>query len=425
MRRNAKPPAFCDALDPRLDLGPLDLLDGAAPQAHQMVMVRFAAQLEALLDAAGEAVEDTGLGERRQRSVDGGQARPRSGGAQTVMQLLRGDGVGETRHRLEDGKPLGRRAKPGHTKHGLGALGAHVVLQQKMKINFSIVGAMRRFAIGLALVIAAGCGASEGQTDGVVVVASFYPLAFVTQRVAGPDATVRDLTPAGAEPHDLEVTPRQLDALQRADLVVFLSGGFQPAISDALPSSGRRLDATSAAGPLRRVGRSVDPHFWLDPSRLALLADAVAERLGSIDPDDADAYKDRSAALKRELDRLDRSLEARLQSCRRREIVTSHDAFGYLAARYRLRQIPVSGIDPEAEPTAGQLRDVVAAVRRHRATTVFSETLLSPKIAQTVARETGVRIDTLDPVEGVRGNDTYFTVMRRNLNALRRALDCP
>jgi zinc transport system substrate-binding protein len=285
-------------------------------------------------------------------------------------------------------------------------------------------------ALAAALLAGGGCAAPSGgsapATDRVHVVASFYPFAFIAERVGGDRVTVRNLTPPGAEPHDLELTPGQIDAIQKADLVLYLSGRFQAAVEKAV-SSKHSFDAQSAAGPL--VGSSeepgaVDPHFWLDPPRMIKVVDAVAGRLSSADSAHASDYRSRATALEGELNDLHRAFADGLGSCARREIVTSHAAFGYMSNRYRLRQIPITGIDPEAEPTPRHMADVVALVRRYHATTVFSETLLSPKVAQTVAREAHVSTDVLDPIEGVRGPDTYMTVMRRNLRALRRALGC-
>lgn len=278
---------------------------------------------------------------------------------------------------------------------------------------------MKIVLVWLAALAVAGCqgpGAS-GRPGAAPVVAGFYPLAFAARQVAGPGVRVEDLTPPGAEPHDLEVSPGDVGLVRSARVVLLLGHGFQPQL-EAAARGARVVTLLDTPGlPPLRTG---DPHVWLDPVRYAL----IVERIGAVLHDRAGA---RGVAAR--LRRLDREYRLGLARCRRREIVTTHEAFGYLARRYGLRQVPITGITPEAEPAPADLRRVVALVRATHATTVFLETLVSPRIARTVARETGARTAVLDPLEGLtraeaaRGDD-YFTLMRANLAELRRALAC-
>ena len=261
----------------------------------------------------------------------------------------------------------------------------------------------------------AGCGGTDDPASGREVVAAFYPLAFAAERVA-PDADVRNLTPPGAEPHDIELSPRDVAELRDAERVVYVGGGFMPSLEDAVAGRQNAVDVLERE-PLLAGG---DPHVWLDPTRFARIVRRVADALG--EPEAADALVARLA-------RLDREFSDGLADCRRREIVTSHAAFGYLADAYDLQQIALTGVSPEAEPSPGKLEELVDRVEREGATTVFFETLVSPELAETVARETGAVTAVLDPLEGLteeeaaRGAD-YFTVMRENLAVLRRALGC-
>jgi zinc transport system substrate-binding protein len=267
-----------------------------------------------------------------------------------------------------------------------------------------------------------GCGgdSGEGAPERVDVVASFYPAAFLAEAIGGEAVTVTDLTPPGAEPHDTEVTAGDVRAIREADLVVFVGGGFQPAVEQAVEArEGPSLDLLGV-GADPGLATATDPHLWLDPTRYAAAARSVGRALG------------RSAAAERlaaRLEALDGELAAGLARCERREIVTSHAAFGHLARRYGLRQIALTGLEPEAEPSPRELERLVEAVRASGATTVFAEELLSSRLAETVARETGTVTATLDPLEGltqerVAAGDDYFTVMRDNLAALRAALGC-
>lgn len=249
------------------------------------------------------------------------------------------------------------------------------------------------------------------------VVAGFYALAFAAEAVGGADVEVTNLTPAGAEPHDLELSVRDVQRVRSADVVLYLGQGFQPALEDAARAAdGRVVDALAGQDRLRQG----DPHVWLDPLRYADVVTAVGEALGR--PGPADALADR-------LRRLDGELERGLARCERRDLVTSHGAFGYLAERYGLEQIAITGLSPEAEPAPRELERVARLACERGVTTIFFETLVAPDLAETVAREIGADTAVLNPLEGLtdeeleRGED-YFSVMRRNLETLREGLGC-
>ena len=303
----------------------------------------------------------------------------------------------------------------------------------------------------LVAVSAAACGSGAGAggdtrdgrspTGRLVVTASFYPLQFVVQRVGGSMVRVRSLTRPGVEPHDLELTPRDVAGLSSSDVAVYLKG-FQPAVDQAIAANGPAtvVDVAPAAHldlrytriedgvPRRRLGGSPDPHFWLDPSRLARAAALVTDRLAQVDPGHAPYYRINLAALDRDLTALDGQLRSNLASCAGTELVTSHTAFGYLAERYGMRQIGITGLAPDAEPDPGRLAQAAAFVRTHRVRTIYYETLVSPVIARTVAAETGARVAVLDPIEGVDASSAgadYLEIMRANLQTLRRGQPCP
>ncbi len=264
----------------------------------------------------------------------------------------------------------------------------------------------------------AACGSGGGAAgDGRVrIVAGFARLAEVAERIGGEGVAVTDLTPPGAEPHDLELTSDEIDAVDDADLMLYLGGGFQPGLAEASHRAGVAVDLLGA-----QDGK--DPHIWLDPQRLAEAAVVVERELVAIDAAGADGYRRRAAAFRDELAALDQEMAAGLATCERREIVTAHEAFGHLARRYDLVQEPITGISPEAEPDPDRLADLVDLVRANKVTTVFTERLVSPRVAQALAREAGVKVAVLDPLEG-RLEDGYGDAMRRNLGVLRTALGC-
>ena len=286
-------------------------------------------------------------------------------------------------------------------------------------------------ALGLAAAGAA-CGASGGSdgrtADGrLAVVAGFYPLAEAAQRVGGERVAVANLTPAGAEPHDLELSSRQVDRIEDAAVVFYLGQGFQPAVAAAAErASGLAVDLLDGeVGPL--VGG--DPHVWLDPTRQARIAEEVRAALARADPAGQADYRANATAYQGELAALDERFRAGLADCDRRVLVTSHDAFGYLASRYDLRQEAIAGLSPESEPEPRRLAELAAKVRAEGITTIFSETLVAPDVAETLAREAGVATAVLDPLEGLaeerrRAGTDYAAVMADNLVALRAALGC-
>jgi zinc transport system substrate-binding protein len=304
---------------------------------------------------------------------------------------------------------------------------------------------MRRLLVPLlALAVTAGCAGRPARAgfadDGKLsVVAAFYPLQFLAQRIGGTAVTVSNLTKPGAEPHDVELNPRQVASIVDAGLAVHLSG-FQPAVDTAIAqeAKGRAFDAAKAVtllaaeddhghGPAEEHAEAEggrDPHVWLDPVRFATISDQLAVRMGQADPAHASEFTANAAALHAQLDALDSEFGTALATCQRRELVTSHSAFHYLADRYGLTQIGITGISPEAEPSPQRLAEVAAEARATGTTTIYFETLVSPKVADTLAREVGARTAVLDPLEGLTGDGDYFSVMRANLAALSTGLGC-
>jgi len=284
-------------------------------------------------------------------------------------------------------------------------------------------GAVVLAVVALALAIGFSGGRTGADSGGrTEVVASFFPLADAAAHVGGRHVVVRNLTPPGTEPHDLELS------IDRTDLAVVLGDDFQPAIEAAARRRrGATLVALDVAGGHLRAD---DPHVWLDPARMSEIVDAVASRLARVDPEHARTYRTRADRYNAVLQTLEREYADGLAGCSRRLLVTSHDAFGYLADAFDLDQRSVSGLSPDAEPDARKVAELADLARNKAVTTVFSETLVSPRVARTVAREAGgLRVATLNPLESLsagelRAGADYVSVMRANLRALRTALGC-
>ncbi|MFF7328862.1 metal ABC transporter solute-binding protein, Zn/Mn family [Streptomyces sp. NPDC008150] len=301
----------------------------------------------------------------------------------------------------------------------------------------------------LALGALSACSSSSAATDNANgtdtfdVVASFYPMAFLAERIGGSHVHVTSLTSPGQEPHDLEISARQTASIEESDAVLYLKN-LQPSVDSVVAQSGVRtkIDAASLT-TLEKHGTEVgghaaahdsqqsaedaglDPHIWLDPVRYAQVARGVGKAFEKADPDHAAAYRKNTATLVGQLDDLNTRYQNGLRSTKTKVFITTHAAFGYLAERYGLTEEAVNGLDPESEPSVKRVRELEKLAKADGVSTVFYETLVSDKTAKTVAQDADLRTDVLDPIEGItaksRGDD-YFSVMDANLTALRKAL---
>lgn len=254
--------------------------------------------------------------------------------------------------------------------------------------------------------------------------ASFYPLEFLARAIGGPDVTVGVITKPGTEPHDYEPTPSDIRNIAGAKLVLVQGASFEGWVERARADAPTTTFRTATDGiPL--AGN--DPHTWLDPVLYARMAQNVERALAETFPAHADAFHARAAALAANLTQLDRDMARGLAHCGVPFAVTNHAAFGYLASRYDFTLIAISGLDPESEPTPATLQRVVDEVKAHNVTVVFFEDLVSPKVAEAVAREAHATTRVLSPIEGIPPTEPgadYFSKMRDDLEALRDGMRC-
>ena len=267
---------------------------------------------------------------------------------------------------------------------------------------------------------------SPPDNDGKIsVVASFYPLYFFASSVGGQYVRVSNITPAGAEPHDYEPSAQDIVAIEKADVLILNGAGLEP--------WARKLQS-NLAGRNRPLILTVnkedaDPHSWLDPVLAKTIVQRIAAAFVEVDPAGQSIYVAHAAALYEQLDQLDLEYRTGLSDCAMRDIVTSHDAFGYVAARYGFNQISIAGISPDEEPSARKLAQIADLVKKKNIKYIFFESLISPRLSQTLATETGAGTLVLDPIEGLSADDMaagkdYFTQMRMNLQNLKLALQC-
>lgn len=327
----------------------------------------------------------------------------------------------------------------------------------------SVSRSLRRPLAAVACLALAGalaaCGTSSsdtassgGPSDGVLdVAASFYPIQYLVEAIGGENVNVTSVTPTNVEPHDFELAPADVSALEKADLVAYASG-FQASLDEALRQidgptvldlagsvdlvhhedadhdhdheADHDHDATHEADHDHDHADEADPHFWLDPNRMVQAANAIEAALEKADPDNASAYQSRLSELVNTLKGIDEDYSSGLATCERTTFVTSHAAFGYLADRYHLTQVSVSGIDPDSEPSPAELAAVKQVVEETGTTTIFTEELVSAETAQALAAETGATTAVLSPMESRPEAGDYAAGMNANLEALRTALTC-
>ena len=291
--------------------------------------------------------------------------------------------------------------------------------------------------IAVSGLVLAGCSSGSTETSntpdaeaGMTVVASHYPVEYLVSQVGGDMVAVETLTSPGTEPHDLELTPQQVAEVQEAS-AVFYVGAFQPAVDDAVAeASGTTVDLASGL-PLLEAEQhpgeehgGTDPHVWLDPVLMQQMATTVADTLASADPENAQAYQDNAAQLTDDLGLLNTEWQQATTTCDIRTMVVSHEAFGYLANQYGFEQKGISGLSPETEPSAAAIAELADFVESNGVTTVYTETLVDPAVAETVAAEAGVQTAVLDPLEGPPADGDYLSAMRENLETVAAGQSC-
>ncbi len=273
----------------------------------------------------------------------------------------------------------------------------------------------------------------EKNTAGIAV--SIYPLWYFTQSIVGDLHRVQMIIPAGAEPHDYELTPQNIIDLHSSSLLVVNGGGVEPWLADMNNKDGEGPSVVIAGQDLIRDtigedGSSIaDPHVWLSPVLAQAQVRTIRDALIAIDPEHSNTYTSNADGLLRRLETLDGAYRTGLSQCTRRTFITSHAAFGYLANEYGIRQLSIAGVDPEGEPTPDDMAKIIAFAKKEGVNTIFFEELLGPKVSETIARETGASLRVLNPIEGLTADEimegkNYVTEMESNLLELRRALEC-
>lgn len=281
----------------------------------------------------------------------------------------------------------------------------------------------------ICMVALSGCGDEKRADDGKLdVVASFYPMAEFSRQIGGDLVHVKTMVSDGVEPHDWEPTAKDLSLLSKADVFVY-NGGVESWAEQAIRSVDNKKMAVVKAGEgLIEVGPHPDPHVWVSPLKAAGEVKVIADAFSKKDPAHSEIYQKNADAYIKKLMKLDADLHEVAKASKRKAFITTHAAFGYLAKDYGLKQIPAMGINPESEPAPADLTKLVQLIKKEKIPYVFSETLLSPKVSQTIAKSSGAGVLTLNPVAGLtpeekKNKEDYISIMEKNIVNLKKALN--
>jgi zinc transport system substrate-binding protein len=291
-----------------------------------------------------------------------------------------------------------------------------------------------------------GCGQPQnvpGNSSTLKIITSFYPIYEIVKQVGGANVTIQNLVPAGAEPHDYEPTPQEIVNLNQADLVVYNGMGLEPWADKIIPELQQNGSKTlnlsdyfknnaitnSPKTPGDAEYLPFDPHLWLDPVNYQKEVQTVTQKLVEIDPNHQTDYQQNSQKFIKQLQELDLAYQNGFKSCKLNSFVTSHAAFAYLANRYHLKMVAISGLSPDAEPSSKVMAELTNLIRQNNIQYILTESLVSPKIADTLAQETGTKTLILNPLEGLTDQEiakgkNYVSVMQDNLRSLQTALEC-
>ena len=299
-------------------------------------------------------------------------------------------------------------------------------------------------ACTLSLSLLTGCGTQPADTaagDGRLrVLTSFYPMYDYACKIGGDCIDVTNMVPSGTEPHDWEPSTNDLKNLEKADVFIYNGADMEPWADDLLVSRSDTLRVVEASEnvELRTTDGEhedadhhhgdFDPHVWLDPENAKIEMEAIRDALCAADPENSTVFQSNYEKYAAELDALDAEFREKLAPLPNRTIVVAHEAFGYLCDAYGLTQVGIEGLSPDSEPDPGRMAEVIDFVREHSISTIFFEELVSPKVAEAIASETGAQAKMLSPLEGLSDEQAaagadYFSVMHDNLAALMEALN--
>lgn len=285
----------------------------------------------------------------------------------------------------------------------------------------------------ISLLFLIGCnkniGTEEGN-DNIVVYTSFYPLYFLVDEIGKDKINLQTIVPNGIEPHDYELTIQQIEEISHSDLLIYNGAGMEDWLDKLLETIEKDkvvLINASQEVDLIIEENTPDPHLWLDPMNMVKVGERIKDVLIELDRDNQKFYEENYLSLSQKLQNLDEKYEKSLRNKNRDTILVSHKAFSYLANRYDLEQISVTGINPNEEPSPKTIANLIEISKEKNIKYIFLETLANPKTVETIAKEANLEILTLNPLEGLTEEEQkeekdYISIMEDNLMNLKKAL---
>lgn len=306
----------------------------------------------------------------------------------------------------------------------------------KIKLKMFIFLGLGLIVIGLVFFYGKKMMAPVTMENKIVITTSFYPVHFLVSQVGGDLVNVINLTPAGREPHDYELTSRDIINIKKSKLL-FLNGGglevWREDVEKSIKIGGPSIISLGDDLMSQKINAGdeikSDPHIWLSPVLAIKMSEKIASELIRLDPKNEAYYNSNLSIIKTKLINLDAKYKKELNNCKQKNIITAHAAFGYLSQAYDLKQVSIAGLSPEEEPSTQQLAEVVKFSRENEIKYIFFESLASPKLTETLAKEVGAQTLVLNPIEGLSEEEidqgkNYLTEMEKNLENLKIALEC-
>ena len=277
------------------------------------------------------------------------------------------------------------------------------------------------------------------------VMASFYPMYDFAKKVGGDKVEVTNMVPAGTEPHDWEPSATDIKKLEEADVFIYNGAGMEHWTQDVLGSlENRNLKVVEASKGITLLegneeeenskeansstGAIYDPHVWLNPLNAKIEMKNIKNAFVKVDPDNKIYYEKNYKRYANKFDQLNQEYKEGLSNIKSKNLITSHEAFGYLCQAYGLNQVGIEGLSADSEPDASRMNEIIQFSKDNHVKTIFFEELVSPKVSKTIADEIGAKTVVLNPIEGlttkeIKAGKDYFTVMKSNLKILEKALN--
>ena len=283
---------------------------------------------------------------------------------------------------------------------------------------------MKRLLLLLPSLLLASC-APSGNTKPTIV-ASFYPISFLASSIVGDKYDVVCLTPSGAEPHDFELTPKNVATLYDSK-AIFINGLGMESWADSLQENPKEKTVTLSDGlPTKTIESRIDPHVWLDTRLYEKMAENMVASLAKLDPSNAQFYRDNCASFSKKMADLREYCHKIADAFEDKVIAVNHAAYGYMCDEYGIEQLYINSISPDEEPTQKAIEDILKAVEERGIDTIFFEELASDAVALKIAKETGAKTESLNPLEGLTQKEEsegmdYFSIYRQNMDKIARS----